>query len=578
MGAITLKRQTSTYNPKEHKVKEGLKDMTYSVGSGLEKSVNSTKSLTTQLITGLKATKQIAQNTISDPGSLLKEYQSIFQGNLTMEKRSNFFENKLENNEISKEEYGKSQDLYEVYRKGNEKNALYKANLIKSDEEYQAYVGNRDINLWSPKRITMALTREVTADLTNPYQLAVDFVGGKAGMLVGSKMAKYGKWAGVGAELTVSAGTAGTANVVESFSYGKRSPKELTTDFALGATFGLMLSGGSRGFNALKNKAFSSLSNKVDDAANKALEGVNKDWNIDPQEATNIISKQAEETAMFYNDTPAGQKINKENITEFNRIQKDNASANQIQYGVLTDNILDGRFPADDELSKMLQYEYEPNSSYGVAKDIVSKNPDAITRLNQWLNETPENLKILSDLPDEEILKIAPGINGQSIRELQTLKTQILSDFDNIDAQFNASGMEDYNFTKFLEDEYNFTGSERLINIDQIGTLKTMKEPNSVDNIFNSHAYLKDDALISDPDGLNFNTLQKDLPEDLINKRMNDRVNVQNENISAYQESLKASNPELITADEYASWGKKLENLTDEDKLNFKKFAQNCGF
>ena len=84
--------------------------------------------------------------------------------------------------------------------------------------------------------------------------------------------------------------------------------------------------------------------------------------------------------------------------------------------------------------------------------------------------------------------------------------------------------------------------------------------------------------MISDPDGLNFNTLQKDLPEDLINKRMNDRVNVQNENISAYQESLKASNPELITADEYASWGKKLENLTDEDKLNFKKFAQNCGF
>ena len=34
---ITLKRQTSTYDPKDHKISEGGKDFSYAMGNGLEK-------------------------------------------------------------------------------------------------------------------------------------------------------------------------------------------------------------------------------------------------------------------------------------------------------------------------------------------------------------------------------------------------------------------------------------------------------------------------------------------------------------------------------------------------------------
>lgn len=567
--AIRFKRQTSSYNPKDHKIKEGVKDFVYSLDSAAVKAKNSTAALTNTIVTGVKQFKaDPVGRTIKDVSGLATFRKTDIQNDYQFSKKQ------LELGEITQSEFLKQQKVYDLYVEKEGANALIKANLLKNDAEYQAYVDNRDIKMFTPKRVAMALTREVSADLMNPYQLAVDLVGSKLGSIAVRGLSKYGKWAKIGGELSVSAGVAGTANVVESYSYGKRAPKDLITDFALGATFGFGLSAGTKGLKALRTKTLAKASQSIDNAVDTRLGNRFENWDVTPEQAGDIVSRQMDDTARFMNETSAGKEFNRPNVERFTDLQRQNEIANTVQYGTITDNILDGRFPADEELSKVIGYSYEPHSSYNVAKSIVNSNPEAISRLNTWLNETPDNIKLLSDLPDADIQKIAPNIDGKTLREIQTLKGQILSDFDNMDTQFKNAGIENYDFMRFLEDEYNFATSDRVINIEQLGNLKTMKEPKKVQDVFNSNAYNRD-SFFPDKDGLEFNTLQPDLPDDVISRRMAERINAQNENIASVEQSFKADNPNMLTAEEMAKWGQKLDNLSVEDKNLFKKFIDN---
>ena len=570
--AIRFKRQTSSYNPKDHKILEGVKDFTYSLDSAAVKAKNSTTALTNTIVSGAK---QFAADPIGRTKKDVTNMVTFNVGNIgNVQSEYEKTKNQFNLGQISQDDFSKQQKVYDIYTETQGKNALIKANLLKNDEEYQQYVNNRDIKMFSPKRVAMALTREVSSDLMNPYQLAVDYFGGKLGSIAVKGLSRYGKWAKIGGELSVSAGVAGTANVVESYSYGKRAPKELVTDFALGAAFGFGLSAGTKGLKSLRTKALSKASAAVDNAVDARLGERFDGWNLSPEQTSDIVSRQIDDTANFLNETPIGREFNRANAERFTDLQTQNAVANQVQYGAITDNILDGRFPADEEISKVLGVSYEPHDSYTAAKGIVNSNPEAISRLNTWLNETPDNLKMLSDLPDTEIAKIAPGIDGKTIREVQTLKNQVLSDFDNIDVQFQNAGIENYDFMKFLDDEYNFSTSDRVINIDQLGNLKTMKEPKKVQDIFNSNAYNKD-SIFPDKDGLEFNTLQSDLSDEVISQRMTDRINSQNENIAIVESSFKATNPDKLTSEEMAKWGQKIDNLTPEDKSLFKKFIDN---
>ena len=575
MAIVTLKRQRSNYDPKKNKFKENVKDFMYALDSAATKAVNSTGSLTNMAVTGQKSGLKSLQQFVENPvGKLKDDWSTISRGTFSNQKMYDDRKSQFEAGKITEEEFKRTEELYDIYSEYKAKDSMYKAKLLQSDKEYQQFVNSRNISLLSPKRAALALTREAAADIMNPYQLAVDLLGGKIGSFAATKLSRYGKWVGIGAELSVSAGTAGTANVVESYSYGRRAPKELVTDFALGATFGFVLSGGSRGIKALRTKALSKASNAVDNAVDSKLAGRFENWDISADDAADLVARQADDAARFINDTPAGREFNRPNVERFTDLQRQNELANAVQYGTVTDNLLDGRFPADDELSKVMGYTYKPHDSYDAARGIVNQNPDAINRLNQWVNDTPDNLKRLTELPDAEIKKIAPNIDGATIREVQNLRSQVIADFGNIDSQFQAAGIDNYDFSRFLDDEYNFINSDRVINIEQLGNLKTMKEPKQVQDIFNSNAY-NQDSLFPDVDGYEFNTLQPDMPDDVIAKRMSERINAQNENIAVQERAFKLDNPDKLTSQEMLEWGQRINNLNPEDKSLFKKFIDN---
>ena len=500
--AIRFKRQTSSYNPKDHRIKENVKDFVYTLDSAATKASNSTKALTNTIVSGVQQfsanpvgtiKRDIANAVTFKPVNIETDYQN---------KRSQF-----EAGQITPQEFQAEQKVYDLYTENKEKNAVLKANLLRNDEEYQQYVATRNVKMFSPKRVAMAVTREAASDLMNPYQLAIDYFGGKIGSLAVKGLSKYGKWARIGGELSVSAATAGTANVVESYSYGKRSPSELGKDFALGATFGFMLSGGTKGMKALKTKALAKASGAIDNAADNALAARYDVTKMTPDEAADLVTKQVDDVTKFVTETATGKKFNEPNVQRFDDLRVQNELGNQMTYGALTDNVLDGRLPNDNDISKVVQFDYKPNQQYDLAKSIVNQNPEAVGRLNRWLNDVPDELKRISDLPDAEIAKIAPNLNGKDLRDIQSLKSQILSDFDNIDAQMMSAGIKDYDTFSFLNDEYNFVTSDRIVNVDQLAYLKTSKEVKRIDDVYNSNMFETDDIVTLDRDGYNFNTL-----------------------------------------------------------------------
>ena len=569
--AIRFKRQTSSYNPKDHRIKENVKDFVYTLDSAATKASNSTKALTNTIVSGVQQfsanpvgtiKRDIANAVTFKPVNIETDYQN---------KRSQF-----EAGQITQQEFQAEQKVYDLYTENKDKNAVLKANLLRNDEEYQQYVATRNVKMFSPKRVAMAVTREAASDLMNPYQLAIDYFGGKIGSLAVKGLSKYGKWARIGGELSVSAATAGTANVVESYSYGKRSPSELGKDFALGATFGFMLSGGTKGMKALKTKALAKASGAIDNAADNALAARYDVTKMTPDEAADLVTKQVDDVSKFVTETATGKKFNEPNVQRFDDLRVQNELGNQMTYGALTESVLDGRLPNDNDISKVVQFDYKPDQQYDLAKSIVNQNPEAVTRLNRWLNEVPDELKRISDLPDAEIAKIAPNLNGKDLRDIQTLKSQILSDFDNIDAQMASAGIKDYDTFSFLNDEYNFVTSDRIVNVDQLGYLKTSKEVKRIDDVYNSNMFESDDIVTLDRDGYNFNTLQRDMPEDIINKRRAEIQNATNKSIAEEQAIFKQENPTQLTAAEYEARGNRIENMTIEDKNMFQTFLQNC--
>ena len=569
--AIRFKRQTSSYNPKDHRITENVKDFVYTLDSAATKASNSTKALTNTIVSGVQQfsanpvgtiKRDIANAVTFKPVNIETDYQN---------KRSQF-----EAGQITPQEFQAEQKVYDLYTENKDKNAVLKANLLRNDEEYQQYVATRNVKMFSPKRVAMAVTREAASDLMNPYQLAIDYFGGKIGSLAVKGLSKYGKWARIGGELSVSAATAGTANVVESYSYGKRSPSELGKDFALGATFGFMLSGGTKGMKALKTKALAKASGAIDNAADNALAARYDVTKMTPDEAADLVTKQVDDVTKFVTETATGKKFNEPNVQRFDDLRVQNELGNQMTYGALTDNILDGRLPNDNDISKVLQFDYKPNQQYDLAKSIVNQNPEAVGRLNRWLNDVPDELKRISDLPDAEIAKIAPNLNGKDLRDIQSLKSQILSDFDNIDAQMMSAGIKDYDTFSFLNDEYNFVTSDRIVNVDQLGYLKTSKEIKRIDDVYNSNMFESDDIITLDRDGYNFNTLQRDMPEDIINKRRAEVQNATNKSIAEEQAIFKQENPTQLTAAEFEARGNRIENMTIEDKNMFQTFLQNC--
>ena len=569
--AIRFKRQTSSYNPKDHRITENVKDFVYTLDSAATKASNSTKALTNTIVSGVQQfsanpvgtiKRDIANAVTFKPVNIETDYQN---------KRSQF-----EAGQITPQEFQAEQKVYDLYTENKDKNAVLKANLLRNDEEYQQYVATRNVKMFSPKRVAMAVTREAASDLMNPYQLAIDYFGGKIGSLAVKGLSKYGKWARIGGELSVSAATAGTANVVESYSYGKRSPSELGKDFALGATFGFMLSGGTKGMKALKTKALAKASGAIDNAADNALAARYDVTKMTPDEAADLVTKQVDDVTKFVTETATGKKFNEPNVQRFDDLRVQNELGNQMTYGALTDNILDGRLPNDNDISKVVQFDYKPNQQYDLAKSIVNQNPEAVGRLNRWLNDVPDELKRISDLPDAEIAKIAPNLNGKDLRDIQSLKSQILSDFDNIDAQMMSAGIKDYDTFSFLNDEYNFVTSDRIVNVDQLGYLKTSKEIKRIDDVYNSNMFESDDIITLDRDGYNFNTLQRDMPEDIINKRRAEVQNATNKSIAEEQAIFKQENPTQLTAAEFEARGNRIENMTIEDKNMFQTFLQNC--
>lgn len=569
--AIRFKRQTSSYNPKDHRIKENVKDFVYTLDSAATKASNSTKALTNTIVSGVQQfsanpvgtiKRDIANAVTFKPVNIETDYQN---------KRSQF-----EAGQITQQEFQVEQKVYDLYTENKDKNAVLKAKLLRNDQEYQQYVATRNVKMFSPKRVAMAVTREAASDLMNPYQLAIDYFGGKIGSLAVKGLSKYGKWAKIGGELSVSAATAGTANVVESYSYGKRSPSELGKDFALGATFGFMLSGGTKGMKALKTKALAKASGAIDNAADNALAARYDVTKMTPDEAADLVTKQVDDVTKFVTETSTGKKFNEPNVQRFDDLRVQNELANQMTYGALTDNILDGRLPNDNDISKVVQFDYKPNQQYDLAKSIVNQNPEAVGRLNRWLNDIPDELKRISDLPDAEIAKIAPNLNGKDLRDIQSLKSKILSDFDNIDAQMMSAGIKDYDTFSFLNDEYNFVTSDRIVNVDQLGYLKTSKEVKRIDDVYNSNMFESDDIITLDRDGYNFNTLQRDMPEDIINKRRAEVQNATNKSIAEEQAIFKQENPTQLTAAEFEARGNRIENMTIEDKNMFQTFLQNC--
>lgn len=575
--AIRFKRQTSSYNPKDHRIKENVKDFVYTLDSAATKAVNSTGSLTNAAVSGQKLGFKSLQQFVENPvGKLKDDWNTISRGTFSNQKIYDDRKSQFEAGKITEEEFKRTEELYDIYSEYKAKDSMYKAKLLKSDEEYQQYVATRNIKMFSPKRVAMAVTREAASDLMNPYQLAIDYFGGKIGSLAVKGLSKYGKWAKIGGELSVSAATAGTANVVESYSYGKRSPSELGKDFALGATFGFMLSGGTKGMKALKTKALAKASGAIDNAADNALAARYDVTKMTPDEAADLVTKQVDDVTKFVTETSTGKKFNEPNVQRFDDLRVQNELANQMTYGALTDNILDGRLPNDNDISKVVQFDYKPNQQYDLAKSIVNQNPEAVGRLNRWLNDIPDELKRISDLPDAEIAKIAPNLNGKDLRDIQSLKSKILSDFDNIDAQMMSAGIKDYDTFSFLNDEYNFVTSDRIVNVDQLGYLKTSKEVKRIDDVYNSNMFESDDIITLDRDGYNFNTLQRDMPEDIINKRRAEVQNATNKSIAEEQAIFKQENPTQLTAAEFEARGNRIENMTIEDKNMFQTFLQNC--
>ena len=569
--AIRFKRQTSSYNPKDHKIKENVKDFVYTLDSAAVKAKNSTKALNNTIVSGVQQFSANPLGTIKRDLTNAVTFKPVKIESDYQNKRSQF-----EAGKISQDEFQIEQKVYDLYTENKEKNAVLKANLLRNDAEYQQYVASRNIKMFSPKRVAMAVTREAASDLMNPYQLAIDLFGGKIGSLAVKGLSKYGKWARIGGELSVSAATAGTANVVESYSYGKRSPSELGKDFALGATFGFMLSGGTKGMKALKTKALAKASGAIDNAADNALAARYDVTKMTPDEAADLVTKQVDDVTKFVTETATGKKFNEPNVQRFDDLRVQNELGNQMTYGALTDNVLDGRLPNDNDISKVVQFDYKPNQQYDLAKSIVNQNPEAVSRLNRWLNEVPDDLKRISDLPDAEIAKIAPNLNGKELRDIQSLKSQILSDFDNIDAQMTSAGIKDYDTFSFLNDEYNFVTSDRIVNVDQLGYLKTSKEIKRIDDVYNSNMFESDDIITLDRDGYNFNTLQRDMPEDIINKRRAEVQNATNKSIAEEQAIFKQENPTQLTAAEFEARGNRIENMTIEDKNMFQTFLQNC--
>ena len=574
--AIRFKRQTSSYNPKEHKFKEGVKDVVYALESAGNKAKDSTISLTNTLVALAKHDYRNAIAIIQNPGRIAGLVESRFKGHSTHEQVFQDWQKRFSDGQIDDKEYQRALSIYETYKTEKDKNAVVKSRLLQNDAEYQAYMENRNISFFSPKRVALAVTREVASDLMNPYQLAIDYFGGKIGSLAVKGLSKYGKWARIGGELSVSAATAGTANVVESYSYGKRSPSELGKDFALGATFGFMLSGGTKGMKALKTKALAKASGAIDNAADNALAARYDVTKMTPDEAADLVTKQVDDVTKFVTETATGKKFNEPNVQRFDDLRVQNELGNQVTYGALTDNILDGRLPNDNDIYKVVQFDYKPNQQYDLAKSIVNQNPEAVGRLNRWLNDVPDELKRISDLPDAEIAKIAPNLNGKDLRDIQSLKSQILSDFDNIDAQMMSAGIKDYDTFSFLNDEYNFVTSDRIVNVDQLGYLKTSKEVKRIDDVYNSNMFESDDIITLDRDGYNFNTLQRDMPEDIINKRRAEVQNATNKSIAEEQAIFKQENPTQLTAAEFEARGNRIENMTIEDKNMFQTFLQNC--
>ena len=575
--AIRFKRQTTKYNPKEHRIKENVKDFMYALDSAATKAVNSTGSFTNMAVAGLKYRFKSSQQFVENPvGKLKDDWSIISRGTFSNQKMYDDRKSQFEAGKITEEEFKRTEELYDIYSEYKAKDSMYKAKLLQSDKEYQQYVASRNIEMFSPKRVAMAVTREAASDLMNPYQLAIDYFGGKIGSLAVKGLSKYGKWARIGGELSVSAGVAGTANVVESYSYGKRSPSELGKDFALGATFGFMLSGGTKGMKALKTKALAKASGAIDNAADNALAARYDVTKMTPDEAADLVTKQVDDVSKFVTETATGKKFNEPNIQRFDDLRVQNELGNSVTYGTTTETILDGKYIPDSEIEKVVQYSYMPSKHYDNAKTIVQKYPEAIDRLNRYINDVPDNIKIMADLPDAEIAKIAPNLNGKEIRDIQNLKSQIIADFDQIDADMVASGMEGYSFFQFLDEEYKFSTSERVINVDQLGNIKEIKPEFRTDDIFNSNAYEIDDPIVRSTDEQNFNTLQRDMTEESINQRRIEAQNNINESIAAEENYLKQTEPNLVTAEQYEKMGNNVGNMTPEDRNLFKQYLENC--
>lgn len=559
--AINLGRQRS--GKKSTGLRRNLENLNYALESGLEKGVTSAQNLTTAATSRAQTVGQMAQTFISNPSSFVDFAQTAFTNPLMGTRE--YFEGRQSGN-VDSSAVNQERKIYDTLVQEKMKTDLLKAKLIQGDAEYQQFVENRGIKFGSLERVGLAFVREGAAEVSNPYQLAVDIVGGKLGSFVGTKMMRYGKWAGIGSEIGVSAFSSGTANVLEGYAYGRRSPQELAIDFSIGSAFGLGMTVGMRGIGAAKNRALAKFSRTVDDAVDNAL----------GRTIAETVENQVDNTTDFISKTEAGRKFNEGNVENFKNLQTQNEMANKITYGAVTDNILDGRFPTDSDISKVVTTDYQPNAGYATANGIVKENPEVITRLNQWLNETPQATKNLLDLPDSEIRALNPNISGEELRSLQNLKQQVNADFLDMDTKFQQAGLQNYNFYDYLSDERGYTFSEKSINIEQLANLKSGKETLKVQDVHSSNALFTDEMNVPDPDGYDFTKLNGDIPDDIANRRRGERINNTNQAVASQQAGIKAQNPEILTADGLDKVVKTLDTLDMESKGILKTFLDNC--
>ena len=127
--AIRFKRQTSSYNPKDHKFKEGVKGFMYALESAATKANNSAGSLTNAAVGVLKLDFKSLQQFVENPvGKLKDDWNAISSGTFfTNQKLYDDRKSQFEAGKITEEEFKRTEELYDIYSEYKAKDSMYKA-------------------------------------------------------------------------------------------------------------------------------------------------------------------------------------------------------------------------------------------------------------------------------------------------------------------------------------------------------------------------------------------------------------------------------------------------------------------